>query len=546
MRTIKFNLQCLAFVGLALLATSCSKEIVKDGISTEKPEIKKMSDTTAVHTYAGLQAEDQSRDPLRNPERGYRSEFFVYASNRQAVFNGQNHTSGLGNAVTAYPLGQTPTGAPSDSLTLSQFYIYLTQEAQTDLSTTSLSNIQYYFDELKNAHIKTLLRFAYDGSPLTTTKIPYTVQHIQRHLQQLTPVFAANMGQIPVIQAGFVGDWGEWGASYYNHTNYADATSVIFKSILNAANNQRQVMARYPRLKNNALTGSVSWLPFTSSDYSRVAFNNDFFTTGLQAPGSDFPIGSADYTQIKNENAAGLWMDGEIPYYSNGTGPYDFNKAMNPMTVLRILSEHRYTSFSMRDQLNGSSKNNLQIWRNTQVSLADIVNSGYSSIPRDTAYFTNMSGQLVTRSYYDFIRDHLGYRFQVQRATFEKNVTRGSNFAIQISLRNIGFSNLINSRNLYLALIDSNNQVTTFSLQEDARSWNVSTQTAAYLLSKQIALPNNLPAGQYKLGLWLPDSDAGLKYDADYAIRFANRNIQHWRDPQSQYLINILGTINLQ
>lgn len=538
------NLQRLAFAWLLVSLASCGKNIVKEVEPLLEAKKLKVSAAGPAHTYLGLHAGEQFSDPLRNPERGYRSEFFVYANNRQGVFNGQNYTSGLGNAITAYPLGQTPTGSSSDSLTLTQFYIYLTQEAQTDLSTTSLANIQYYFDELKNAHIKTLLRFSYDGSPLITTKIPYTVQHIQRHLQQLTPVFTLNKGQIPVIQAGFVGDWGEWGASYYNHTNYADATSVIFKSILNAMSNERQVMARYPRLKNNALSGSVSWLPFTTADYNRIAFNNDFFTTGLQAPGSDFPIGSADYTQIKNENAKGLWMDGEIPYFSNGSGPYDFNKEMNSMTVLRILSEHRYTSFSMRDQLNGGSKNNLQIWRNKQVSLADIVNSGYSSIPRDTAYFTNANGQLVTRSYYDFIRDHLGYRFQIREARFQGNVTRGSNFDIQILLTNLGFSNLINSRDLYLALIDGNNEVTTFSLQEDARNWNVSTNTASYLITKQVVLPTSLPMGQYKLGLWLPD--AALKYDAEYAIRFANRGMQHWRDPQSKYLINILGTINLQ
>jgi len=546
MRIIMRNLQRLAFAWLLVSLASCGKNIVKEVEPLLEEKKLKVSAAGPAHTYLGLQAGEQLSDPLRNPERGYRSEFFVYAKNRQGVFNGQNYTSGLGNAITAYPLGQTPTGSSSDSLTLTQFYIYLTQEAQTDLSTTSLANIQYYFDELKNAHIKTLLRFSYDGSPLITIKIPYTVQHIQRHLQQLTPTFTVNKGQVPVIQAGFVGDWGEWGASYYNHTNYADATSVIFKSILNATSNERQVMARYPRLKNNALSGSVSWLPFTTADYNRIAFNNDFFTTGLQAPGSDFTIGSADYTQIKNENAKGLWMDGEIPYFSNGSGPYDFNKEMNSMTVLRILSEHRYTSFSMRDQLNGGSKNNLQIWRNKQVSLADIVNSGYSSIPRDTAYFTNANGQLVTRSYYDFIRDHLGYRFQIREARFQGNVTRGSNFDIQILLTNLGFSNLINSRNLYLALIDSNNEVTTFSLQEDARNWNVSTNTASYLITKQVVLPISLPVGQYKLGVWLPDAETALKYDAEYAIRFANRGIQHWRDPQSKYLINILGTINLQ
>lgn len=546
MNSKKLMIRPIFAAGLIFGVISCAQKISYDSTSASESQTSNKMTTGTVHSFDGIATGTQEIDPLRNPERGFRSEFFIYASNRHGVFNGLDYTSGLGNAVTAYPIANMPAGAASDSLTLVQFYVYLTQEAQTDLSSTTLANLQYYFDELKNSHIKTLLRFSYDGSPLTTTKIPYTVQNIQRHLQQLTPTFTANKGQIPVVQAGFVGDWGEWGPSYYSHANYADGTSVIFKSILNAFNNERQVMARYPKLKNNALSGSVSSLPFTTADYNKVAFNNDFFTTGLQAPESDFPIGSTSYTQIKNENAAGLWMDGEIPYYSSGTGLYDFNKAMNPMTVLRVLSEHRYTSFSMRDQLNGGSKNNLQIFRNTQVSLSDIVNSGYTSIPRDTAYFTNTSGQTITRSYYDFIRDHLGYRFQIKNATYAENATRGGNFNLQLNLTNKGFSNLINSRNLYLALIDQNNVVTTISLQEDAKNWNVSTVTNSYQLTKQIAIPSTLASGQYKIGLWLPDPQSSLMYDADYAIRFANRGMTHWRDSQSKYLINVLGTISIQ
>lgn len=541
----------IAFIVLYLfLLISCKREIAEiENLKITRPRSLSTVPLTT-KDFQGLHASDLLTDPLRNPERGFRSEFMVYAHNRNGVFSdNRDFSTGLGNAVRDYPLLQMPEGVANDSLTLAQFYIYLTQEALTDLSSNSLNNIQYFFDELKAAKIKAVLRFAYDGTPLLweQPRIPYSVQNIQRHLTQLKPILLANKAQIPVIQAGFVGDWGEWGDSYYKHANYADGTSVIVKSILNALNNERQILVRYPSIKNKALSGSTTTLPYTTADYNRTGFCNDFFTTGLQAPNSDFPIGSTSYNQERDENKSSkLWMDGEIPYYSDGTGTYDFNKTMNVMTALRILSEHRYTSFSMRDQRTGGIKNNLQIWRNTQISLQDIINSGYNTIPRDTAYFKNANGVIVTRSVYDFVRDHLGYRFQFQQVKYPSEATLGSNISIQIRLTNKGFSNLINSRDVYLALVDDNNDVTTIPLDEDAKNWDVSTITPSYTINKTIKIPEGLANGNYKIGLWLPDKESNWKLDADYAIKFANKDLTFWKDAQSKYLINVFGTINLQ
>jgi hypothetical protein len=44
----------------------------------------------------------------------------------------------------------------------------------------------------------------------------------------------------------------------------------------------------------------------------------------------------------------------------------------------------------------------------------------------------------------------------------------------------------------------------------------------------------------------MPDGSNDLKYDPRYAIRFANGNIEWWQDSDNKYLINFIGSLDLQ
>lgn len=80
------------------------------------------------------------------------------------------------------------------------------------------------------------------------------------------------------------------------------------------------------------------------------------------------------------------------------------------------------------------------------------------------------AGKNCSRSAYDFIRDHLGYRFYIDTAA-TKYVVDGNNIGYSIVIKNAGFSAPHNPGPVYLLLIDDNNNtVQQQQLSDDPRN----------------------------------------------------------------------------
>lgn len=79
-----------------------------------------------------------------------------------------------------------------------------------------LARLEEGFRAVRASGIKVVLRFYY-SEDLGRPDAPKAV--VLRHLEQLKPVLAAHADVIAVLQAGFIGAWGEWHGS----TNGLDA-----------------------------------------------------------------------------------------------------------------------------------------------------------------------------------------------------------------------------------------------------------------------------------------------------------------------------------
>jgi hypothetical protein len=260
--------------------------------------------------------------------------------------------------------------------------------------------------------------------------------------------------------------------------------------------------------------------------------------------GSDLLPGTQDFSQVGNDNGTyRLWMDGEMPYYHSGTGAYDFSSLIDGMAALNIYGQHRYTSFSIAHDNMESINSVMNNWRQTTLTLQTLANASTKSIPVDSAYFHTKAGSDVPRTYFDYIKDHLGYRLQLKDFTYTHKLSKDSALDINFDITNKGFSNMINSRPVYVALVnDVTKAVTTFPLNNvDAQNWDV-TQSS-YKVSTKIQLQGSIAPGTYSIGLWLPDAADGLKLNASYAVRLANNEVNYWRDVDGKYLINVVGKL---
>jgi hypothetical protein len=103
-----------------------------------------------------------------------------------------------------------------------QVYCYLPNT--TELGANDTLAIENTARQLRSVGAKALWRFAYDRN---AGEFNYTADMIVGHMKQLHGVFNANMDVIYVLQAGWLGSWGEWHSSITGLENNKTAIQEI-------------------------------------------------------------------------------------------------------------------------------------------------------------------------------------------------------------------------------------------------------------------------------------------------------------------------------
>jgi hypothetical protein len=158
----------------------------------ERPEMPEAGITLDA---AGITTVSYVNDPntiFANPERGFYQVNEVQTSSWQALSQTWLQNLRAQNGV---------------SLVFQM--IYLDKFVSADLSQSFLDALAADFTTMRKAGVKAVVRFAYTAN---STK-PYgdaSKTRVLGHIAQLKPVLFANSDVIAVLQAGFIGAWGEW------------------------------------------------------------------------------------------------------------------------------------------------------------------------------------------------------------------------------------------------------------------------------------------------------------------------------------------------
>lgn len=464
--------------------------------------------------------EIKGKKALVNPERGYHLESNYFIHNLKNPFH-----------PYAYPKGwiddqNTRFNSQADGITALQLYIYLTEYVGKDISADAFDNMQLLFDDIKKKGYKVILRFAYDVDYGSTTA---AFSDVFRHLDQLEPFIKKNIGLIAIWQIGFIGAWGE-GHSSPMTTDYVNR-SRLTRRILDIFSD-RQTTLRYPSQRNK--------LDLPAIYIKRMGYNNDYFTASEhpKAPGNDYIFNSPEYEQVKKESPY-VQVMGEIPYAE--ATEWGLHSIISVPNTLKILRDHHYSLFDITQ----NNELNISHWKKFPLTAEQL---RPWNILFDESYFME-AGKNCSRSAYDFIRDHLGYRFYIDTAA-TKYVVDGNNIGYSIVIKNTGFSAPHNPRPVYLLLIDDKNKIVQQQqLSDDPRNWQpFDVNTDDYkIMWHQIKGSITLSAkGSFKIGLWLPDPEAELQYIPSYSIQFANDGMGIWKDKENRYRVNIVGEVQVQ
>jgi len=336
----------------------------------------------------------------------------------------------------------------------------------TPISQTFLDNIQTDFNTLRASGVKCVLRFRYSE----TDNIDAAKSVLLNHINQLKAITIPNQDVISVIEAGFIGKYGEW---YYT-SNYGDAGVI---SSQNLADRQeiglkimelaptRLVMFRTPTFQR--LVGGNTPISLSSSYNgtinSRIGLHNDAFLSSNSDSGA-FINSTTDYT----------YLDAQSKYtLCGGESNALFPAKQDCSVVFNWLNRFHYSYLNF-----GYYPDCLALWQ--------------------------------TGGCYDEIQRRLGYRFELISSDI-------SNDILTLNIRNVGFSNIFNQRNVFLIIKNTTtNTEQSIQLNTDIRRWNAGETIQ---ITQNLSL--GLADGTYNLFLNIPDNNG----NSLFSIQLANTGV---------------------
>jgi hypothetical protein len=398
-----------------------------------------------------------SDEVLTNPERGFYEQFTAGSEGKPVSLDAlkQLHSQGLSLLLRLY---------------------YLETFRETELSPQQLSLIDADFRTIREAGCKCILRFAYSRN-LGQPDAP--LEQVRKHIEQLKPVLHANADVIAVMQAGFIGAWGEWHGST-NGLETSEAMRAIADGLLDALPTSRCIQVRTPAYKR-LIVGDDSYLTvetaFNGTPRARIGHHNDCFL----ADESD--VGTYDRSRLEWDKRYVTLDTRFVPMGGETCLPSEF-------------TEHQYARRELARMH----------WT--------YLNRGFND---------HVIEQWKKNGLYVEAEKQLGYRLALVSSDCDPTAAAGATWKAELRLKNLGWAAPINPRDMVLMLRNHDGSpVFQAILPVDPRFWLPGDDIVTRFV---IGIPKNMPAGNYDLYLKLVDPDERLRNRTEYMIRLANADL---------------------
>jgi hypothetical protein len=285
---------------------------------------------------------DYSKSPDLYPDSGGLGDTRGYNT---YVFNFSSRPAGDANPERGFAVStetHSPAYAPLDldtlqcireheGVSLIHRYFYMEDFVDADISPDYLQRMQSDFNTIRSAGLKVIPRFAYSASGPASPYGDATLDRILRHISQLSGSLNNNADVIAVVEAGFIGLWGEWWYSdHFTPDSDWDDRRAVLKGILDALPTSRMVQVRTPRYKQNVLDVLVPISAATAhdgSDPSRAGHHNDCFVSSVSDGGT--------YLDPPTEYA---YLEEDSKWVAMGGETCDYNYLSDPDTGRRTCS----------------------------------------------------------------------------------------------------------------------------------------------------------------------------------------------------------------
>ena len=449
-----------------------------------------------------------SSEIFRNPERGFYTQFTGYSKNSQG-FPEMEPVDG--NLLDLFA---------EDHQSLILRLYYLPEFVDKPISPEFLDYIQSDLQVIRDHGFKCILRFAYsvlDSVHADTVDAPLAM--VRNHIGQLTPILQKNADVIAVMQAGFVGAYGEW-ANYNNvipdfQNNQGilnlSGRKAVLDALLEALPPERMIQVRTPYFKyafydwdgwsndHDVYADAASICPLTNPsglDITQAYDGSDAYRIGQH--NDCFLASATDYGTYCDESIAEAgFLSRETQFTVMGGETCDLNPPRSNCSDEGGAADDELDRFH---------------W--------SFLNSGYHP---------DVLASFKAQGCYDDFTRLLGYRFGLEQGTYPDTVAQGSGFALALSLKNLGYAAPFNPRRVEFILRNIlSGETWVAGSRQDPRFWFKEEEAGTIAFQEDLGIPVTMPAGNYELLMHLPDPKSSLYGNPAFSIRLANEGV--WED----------------
>lgn len=313
----------------------------------------------------------QSKELLRNPDRGFRMELTLNPATGKTIQWDKDSIEELREQMTYY-YDESPRVAVNG--------IYLTDYSDRDLDQRAFDNLQKYFDALREQEVRSLVCFAYEFYEDNNVVGPTTTQML-RHMQQLKPFLEKNKDIIHTVEAGFIGLWGEWHNSVHPHDQKA-----VLEAILDMTPKEKTVQVRLAAHKNV--------LAADDPRRARVSYR-DLYLVGVDhAWSTALPSRPGEY-QMMLDDSANMLIDGEMPW---GSDKQFNNGVIDGLAMAQRLQKFHFSTLSVTHNYKEGSMHanyNMNQWKSVAVDESYLKQNGLRYAP---SWLKDANGKPTQRS----------------------------------------------------------------------------------------------------------------------------------------------------
>lgn len=440
-----------------------------------------------------------------------------------------------GYTKTIWPVckpGSTPVYDPSENLVL--FFIDIgafssgvnEDKKDYDLDEAFFDSWRKTFENARNNGCMIALRFRYDALG-TDNPEPETFDMVLRHISQIKEngLLEDYKDIIAFVESGFVGKWGEQHGGKYTSTEYK---AMLLETLLDCVPSPIPVTVRTPdifaKLVGITRAELADYIPDEGSEAFRVGMYDD----GYMGSSSDLGTYSdrAKETEWLGNQTVCTYFGGEF------SGNLDYAKQFDTYLPENAIPEMYNTHLSY------INANIFQLYKDYTFSAENDIKEVKYQPFSDTVSLekTFDHSAYYGQTVYDFMRDHLGYRFVLRNSQLSDSAAQGGELKLDFKVENTGFANPIPHVSAEL-ILEKNGSFMRVPVDIDANNWRSCTVASENLTAK---LPDSLPIGEWNVYLKLSMGENTVTQTALRSIRFANDDV--WNAALGA---NFLGSFNV-